>query len=313
MSACVDCTAPYPPLPTPTPDNGELDFNIYGYDPSLAAAIVFLVAFGLITLWQAGLVVRSRIWWLTVLVVGGLGEIIGWAGRAWAAKDPYSLNAFLTQQICLILAPCFFSATCYGILGMVVRALGRQYSVLRPSLYLWIFCVADLVAIVVQAIGGAMAALALQDGKSSESGTHIMVAGIAFQLACMIAFSGLALDVYRRARRDRSYRSRPHAQEGRLTRVGWGLAWATGWIIVRGIYRTVELAEGWTGYLITHEPYFAVLDSMAMVLCQAVFCVAWPAKERPVAVERRESHDSQQTAAPPSPARGSGEKKVQSV
>lgn len=134
---------------------------------------------------------------------------------------------------------------------MVVRALGRQYSVLRPSLYLWIFCVADLVAIVVQAIGGAMAALALQDGKSSESGTHIMVAGIAFQLACMIAFSGLALDVYRRARRDRSYRSRPHAQEGRLTRVGWGLAWATGWIIVRGIYRTVELAEGWTGYLIS--------------------------------------------------------------
>ena len=74
----------------------------------------------------------------------------------------------------LILAPCFFSATCYGILGMVVRALGRQYSVLRPSLYLWIFCVADLVAIVVQAIGGAMAALALQDGKSSESGTHIL-------------------------------------------------------------------------------------------------------------------------------------------
>ncbi|BGP39118.1 hypothetical protein JCM10450v2_003072 [Rhodotorula kratochvilovae] len=313
--ASVATTPTFAPIPTSARNGDELTFNIYGYDPSLAAAIVFLVAFGLITLWQTGQVVRSRIWWLIVLLVGGLCEIIGWVGRAWAARNPYNLNAFLVQQICLILAPCFFSATIYGLLGMIVRALGARYSCLRPSLYLWLFCLADLVAIVIQAIGGASAALALKNDKSSKPGTHIMVAGIAFQLACMLVFSVLALDVYRRARADRSYRERRHAQEGRLSRLGWGLAWATAWIVIRGIYRTVELAEGWSGYLITHEPYFAVLDSTAMVLCQAVFCYAWPAKEPRSAPskEKRSSRASEETTAPSAGTTGAGTKKVQSV
>ncbi|GAA5851899.1 hypothetical protein JCM9279_001926 [Rhodotorula babjevae] len=306
-------SATTPALPTPTSSSDDLDFNIYGYDPSLSAAIVFLVAFGLITLFQTYKVVRSRVWWLVVLLIGGGAEVLGWAGRAWASKETYSLDAFLMQQICLILAPCFFSATCYGLLGMIVRSIGPRYSALRPALYLWIFCLVDLVAIVVQAIGGAMAALALENDEASDSGTHIMVAGIAFQLACMVAFAVLALDVYRRVRRDRSYRNVPHAQEGRLSRLGWGLAWATTWIIIRGIYRTIELSQGWTGYLITHEPYFAVLDSAAMVLCQAAVCVAWPARSQHVAVERRTSHDSDETAAAVPASTDKAEKVPQTV
>ena len=82
----------------------------------------------------------------------------------------------------------------YGTLGMLIRALGPQYSRLRPKLYLVVLCLADLVAIaslrsgvgwrnaplmrgelqVVQAVGGAMAALALQANKASSNGTHIM-------------------------------------------------------------------------------------------------------------------------------------------
>lgn len=62
----------------------------------------------------------------------------------------------------------------YGTLGMFIRALGPQYSRLRPKLYLVVFCLADLVAIVVQAVGGAMAALALEANKASSNGTHIM-------------------------------------------------------------------------------------------------------------------------------------------
>lgn len=137
-----------------------MDFNIYGYVPSLAAGIAFITVFSLLTIASIGLVAKSKIWWLLVLVVGGIGEVIGWAGRTWAAKQYRSLNAFLIQQICLILAPCFFSAALYGILGMTIRYLGPEHSRLRPGLYLVVFCLADLVAIVIQAIGGAMAAIA---------------------------------------------------------------------------------------------------------------------------------------------------------
>ncbi|GAA5950341.1 hypothetical protein JCM21900_003698 [Sporobolomyces salmonicolor] len=264
-------------LPSSSTNGGNtLTFNIYGYDPSLAAAIVFIVAFSLITIVQTGLVARSRIWWLSVILVGGIGEIIGWAGRLWSALNVYSLNAFLVQEICLILAPCFFSATVYGILGMLVRAIGPEYSILRPALYLWVFCLCDLIAIVIQAVGGAKAALALQASESSSTGTHIMLAGIVFQLFSMAIFCCLGLDFFRRARKDPLYSGKHNVREGRIGLLGFGLTWGSTWILIRCIYRTVELAEGWSGYLITHQPYFCVLDSMSMVLCQAVFCFTWP-------------------------------------
>lgn len=38
------------------------------------------------------------------------GEMIGWSGRLKAAKDLYNLNAFITQEVALILAPNLFSA-----------------------------------------------------------------------------------------------------------------------------------------------------------------------------------------------------------
>lgn len=39
----------------------------------------------------------------------------------------------------------------------------------------------------------------------------------------------------------------------------------------------MELSQGWEGYLITHEPYFCVLDGALMVLSVVVFNVVHPA------------------------------------
>jgi hypothetical protein len=66
-----------------------------------------------------------------VITVGGVCEILGWVGRVWSAENVYNINGFLLQEILLILAPCFFSAAVYGILGMFVRAVGPEHSRLR--------------------------------------------------------------------------------------------------------------------------------------------------------------------------------------
>jgi hypothetical protein len=44
----------------------------------------------------------------------------------------------------------------------------------------WIISIFDIIALVVQAIGGGMAAVNLQDGKSSTAGTNIMMASSLF-------------------------------------------------------------------------------------------------------------------------------------
>ncbi len=55
-----------------------------------------------------------------------------------------------------------------------------------------------------------------------------------------------------------------------------GVAFASIMIYVRGIYRSIELAQGWSGYLITHEPYFNFLDGLPMILCLLGLAIAHP-------------------------------------
>ena len=47
-------------------------------------------------------------------------------------------------------------------------------------------------------------------------------------------------------------------------------------VVVRSVYRTVELSEGWVGYLITHESYFIGLDGVMMVVAVGVFHFVQP-------------------------------------
>jgi hypothetical protein len=95
----------------------------YGYVPSLAAGIVFLVLFGLTMVGQAIQFAWKRTWWCAVFAVGSLSkyfftlrffctvcsyhtitaEVIGWAGRTWSAECPYNTNAFLMQITTLII------------------------------------------------------------------------------------------------------------------------------------------------------------------------------------------------------------------
>jgi hypothetical protein len=47
-------------------------------------------------------------------------------------------------------------------------------------------------------------------------------------------------------------------------------------IVVRGIYRVVELAQGWSGYLITTEGWFYGFDTALMIICMGIWVVGHP-------------------------------------
>lgn len=135
-------------------------------------------------------------------------------------------------------------------------------------MYLWIFCTCDVVSLVIQAIGGGMAATAVAKTppSKSENGTHIMVAGIVFQMASVTVFAVLFIEFLRRSSR---------MGAGVLSRKVWILVAACVFsclmIYIRSIYRTIELLQGWSGYLITHEGYFVGFDACLMLLAVAVF------------------------------------------
>jgi RTA1 like protein len=53
--------------------------------------------------------------------------------------------------------------------------VGRENSLMKPVYYLIIFSFFDAIALVIQAVGGAGAAIAQQNGTSTEKSTNIMV------------------------------------------------------------------------------------------------------------------------------------------
>ncbi|RSH94242.1 hypothetical protein EHS25_004045 [Saitozyma podzolica] len=410
----------------------------YGYVPGKAPGYAYVVVFGVGLLLHIGLAVRYKYWIAMVtLIPGGLLEILGWAGRLWSAEKPTNSNPFLMQICCLILGPAFFSAWAYTILGYCITRLGSAYSLLKPKWYLITFVSADIISLVLQAIGGGRAAVAAKLGTNTHTATQIslglcissqasqlsqtsqtshtssssilpdfhsslltplvtittaprafrlvpldsypcepdllrhassvapslhlpcphppsladarpfprprgladarpsprglanarplVLAGILFQLVTMTVFVVLAVDFIARVilRKPYAFQLRrsaaasasvsasgsethsPHesgidaevaksnptlhhasggadsseSDPGALRRAEWllaGVAFASLMIYVRGIYRAIELAQGWSGYLITHEPYFIYLDGLPMVLCYYAFAALHP-------------------------------------
>ncbi len=244
----------------------------YGYQPSLGIGITGLTLFTLSTVAHVYQMCKSRMWWLVVLVIGGITEIIGYAARIYSWYDDTNLNAFLAQTVTLIVAPAFFSAALYIVFGQIINTVGRQYSVLGPKWYIVVFVIADLISLIVQGVGGGQAAVAAKTKSDTSNGTHIMVAGICWQMFSMSVYVLLVI----------IYIFRIIKVKVELTRnmkifVG-GMSIVTLMIFIRCIYRTVELLGGWSGYIITHEVYFACLDGLPMVIALFTFNIFHPSR-----------------------------------
>ncbi|GAB1194671.1 hypothetical protein APSETT444_003917 [Aspergillus pseudonomiae] len=177
------------------------------------------------------------------------------------------MTAFLMQISTLIIAGI------YVLLGRFIQILGRDSSILSPKMYLWIFCTCDVISLVIQAIGGGIASAETnkEDGDTAP-GTHIMVAGIVFQLFSITIFVACAADFVRRVLRRRLLQN----MSGSITPLFAAMVFSVLCIYVRSIYRTIELSQGWTGYLITREKYFIALDGAMMVASVGVFNIFHP-------------------------------------
>ena len=114
-----------------------------------------------------------------------------------------------------------------------------------------------------------MASMASGERKDPQPGTNVMIAGVIFQLVAMTIFAGLAIDFVRRS----SKMVIPREYNIALAAMFISLAA----IYARSIFRAIELADGWSGHLMTHEKYFVALDGSLMVIAVGIFLVFDPA------------------------------------
>ncbi|KIJ45153.1 hypothetical protein M422DRAFT_46958 [Sphaerobolus stellatus SS14] len=225
-------------------------------------------------------------WLLPTAVLAGTGEVIGWVARLWSSQNPLNMTPFLMQISATIIAPTPFIgysglATNFIILGRVIDRLGPQYSRLTPKLYSIIFLCADIVALIIQAVGGAQASDAASNGQDPNPGGHIMLGGIFFQMAALVFYMILAAEFLTRYNLDKPIRSNTK-ERGVLTKrlklQLIGLSLMTFFIFVRTVYRSIELIDGWDGVIISTQWCFNAFDGAMIVLAMYTLNIFHPGR-----------------------------------
>lgn len=146
-----------------------------------------------------------------------------------------------------------------------MRVFGEARSRLPARLYTWIFITCDVVSLLLQAIGGGMAGGAGDDQKTRDVGTDLMIAGIVWQVATLLAFAGLALDYAVRTRA--AWAAVDPAAQALLASAkfkGYVAAIVVAFVAVflRCVYRIVEMVGGWANPIMRDEPSFIVFEGV---------------------------------------------------
>lgn len=127
---------------------------------------------------------------------------IGYAARVPLNANPWNSQAFQTQICAIVLAPTLTCISIYLTLKHLTMSLNPSLSRLRPKLLPYIFVPADVSCLLVQAIGGALAASGGRTNRRLvDDGNRAIIAGIALQVVVLLAFGAMSLDYWLRARR----------------------------------------------------------------------------------------------------------------
>ncbi|KAF7300731.1 putative RTA1-like protein [Mycena kentingensis (nom. inval.)] len=274
-------------LPSPSPSTVALPFP-YHYVPTGWICASFVVLFTLSGGAHISQAFRHHtLWLLPTAVFCAVLEIVGWGARLWSSFDPHILLPFKIQIIGTIIGPTPLIAADFIILGRIIQRLGTRYSRLSPRLYSIIFVSCDIPSLFVQAVGATTASVEVGREEDPRHGGNIMLIGISFQMAVLTVYILLASEFMIRYFLDAPVRSdavRYHTistnGRGRLTPKLRTLLGALGYnttcLLIRAIYRTLELKDGFAGRIISTERLFNILDGAMIVFAIVTLNVVHP-------------------------------------
>ncbi|GKZ21319.1 hypothetical protein AbraIFM66951_010108 [Aspergillus brasiliensis] len=256
---------------------GNSEFKLYRYDPSIGAAVVFIISF----LVAAGIhtfqAVRTRAWFVIPFVIGGHFEWIGYIGRAISGHEApnFTVNPYILQTLLLLVAPTLFAATIYMELGRIVLLTdGEAHCLIRRTWLTKTFLLGDIISFIMQGAGGGIMA----SGTSSalSTGEHIIIAGLVIQLIFFSLFVVTSIKFHRGLSNNPSRRVL-HSQPP-WKRHMYVLYGGSALIFVRSLFRLIEYAQGNDGYLVSHEAFLYIFDALLMVLVMVLFAWVHPSE-----------------------------------
>lgn len=247
------------------------------YNPSQPAAIVFAALYGLMCIFTIAQYIYYKCWFWFFAVLASIMEAVGFAAKAASASGSFQREIYIVQYVLILIAPAVMAAACYMCMGRIaLYVTPPKYRTMKvlwviPRFMTPVFVTCDILAFLIQVFGGVMATST--DPSVVKNGFNVLKAGLAIQI---VAFGFFLIISFRFHIISRSYRSQwPSANWVTLL---WAINGASTVIFLRSLYRLVEFAMGFDGYLYTHEWTFYAFDAALILLGMTAFNVWHPAR-----------------------------------
>ncbi|KAF8851215.1 RTA1 domain-containing protein, partial [Acephala macrosclerotiorum] len=250
---------------------------LYDYYPSFAAAVIFSVLFGILTvahIVQAAMYKKKFCW---IVIMGAMWEFASFATRSVSTLHQQSVALLLTSQLFVLLAPLWINAFAYMLLARLINFYLPVHKILSiPTAILSILFVSlDFISFVIQLVGGSHAGPTAPEDQQMK-GVHIYMGGIGLQQFFIFVFLGLAVKFQMEMRQLQALGG---AKEGWKACL-WTLYGSLGFITVRIFFRLIEFSGGKTSSnpLPFHEGYFYALEAVPMLFAILCFNVNHPGR-----------------------------------
>ncbi|GFF54678.1 putative RTA1 domain protein [Aspergillus lentulus] len=259
-------------------------WKYYRYDPSLPAAILFIILFALSSFLHTHQALRTRTWSFIPFVIGGfcehsvamsqhLVEWVGYIGRVLGHYETpnWTLGPYILQSLLLLVAPALFAASIYMILGRIILLTNHpEFAIVKPLWLTRFFVCGDVLSFVVQAAGAGLMVTGVNGGM--RLGEDVVTGGLFVQIAFFGLFITTATIFNWRMRHTRTVPKLPWQKHLVIMIIACLL------IMARSVFRVVEYIQGNSGYLLRHEVFLYVFDGLLMLMQMVLFNVCHPSK-----------------------------------
>lgn len=158
--------------------NSSRDYNLH-------ATVFYLAAFTIVLPLQLSIGLQRRTYgFLSAMFAGLTLEIVAYAARVLLCYDK---NQYIIMYLVPItVAPTFISISIYTCMPRIASTYGKNILSVSPRTYMMTFIVADLLTMVLQAVGAVIATF--DNMKFSHHGLRIIQVGLAAHLLTLTAF-----------------------------------------------------------------------------------------------------------------------------
>lgn len=165
--------------------DSTVNFALYRYTPSIAAASIFAAIFLAITVFHCIRLLRCRAFFFIPFIIGLLCEdslqrtgrnsrktnnatveCAGYIARIFSHFNTKALGPYIVQTMLILVAPPLFAASIYMTLGRVMVSLNSQQLSIVPVRFLTkIFVIGDVLSFLLQCGGKCVLTILLPDSN----------------------------------------------------------------------------------------------------------------------------------------------------